>query len=90
MLELLHRSINIGSNGTLAVVTALRLYKLTNNAHRHLVPWFRQTIEIHGVSYSIMHQQFPIQFACGIDFKLGMSIGRFDPVGLMSLSCKPP
>ena len=58
-------------NGTLAVVTALTdnciiVCKLANTAHRYPVPRFRQRIEIHGASYSIMRQQFPIQLAYGV------------------------
>ena len=67
----LNRNIDTSSgwvNGTLAVVTALTdncivVHKLTNTAHRYPVPRFRQRIEIHGASYSIMRQQFPIQLA---------------------------
>ena len=40
--------------------------KLTNSAHRYLVPRFKQKIEIKGASYSIMGQQFPLQLAYGV------------------------
>ena len=68
------RNIDIDScwvNGTLAVVTAqtdncIIVRKLANTAHRYPIPRFRQRIEIHGASYSIMHQQFPIQLAYGV------------------------
>ena len=71
---ILRRNINIGSgwvNGTLAVVVSIHpncivVQKLTNSAHRYLVPRFRQKIEIQGASYSIMRQQFPLQLAYGV------------------------
>lgn len=58
-------------NGILAVVTHLHdnciiVQKLTNPSHRHPIPRFRQRIEVHGASYSIMRQQFPLQLAYGV------------------------
>ena len=55
-------------NGTLAVVTHLHenciiVQKLANPSHRHPIPRFRQRIEVHGASYTIMRQQFPLQLA---------------------------
>ena len=38
----------------------------TNPAHKYPVPRFRQQIEIHGASYSILRQQFPLQLAYGV------------------------
>ena len=70
----LRRNINIDGcwvNGTLAVVTSLHpscivIAKLANPAHKYPVPRFRQRIEIRGASYSILHQQFPLQLAYGV------------------------
>ena len=61
----LRRNINIEINGTLAVVIFFHpsciVAKLANLAHEYPVPRFRQWIEIRGVSYSVIHQQFPVQ-----------------------------
>ena len=70
----LRRNINIDRgwvNGTLAVVTSLHpscivIAKLANPSHKYPVPRFRQRIEIHGASYSILRQQFPVQLAYGV------------------------
>ena len=58
-------------NGTLAVVTSLHpscivIAKLADPAHKYPIPRFRQRIEIHGASYSILCQQFPLQLAYGM------------------------
>ena len=55
-------------NSTLAVVISLHpsyiiIAKLANPAHKYPVSRFRQRIEISGASYSILHQQFPLQLA---------------------------
>ena len=70
----LRRNLDIDSgwvNGTLAVDTALTdncviVRKLTNTSHRYPIPRFRQKIDIHGASYSIMRQQYPLQLAYGV------------------------
>ena len=70
----LRRNMNIEGgwvNGTLAVVTSLHpscvvIAKLANPTHKYPVPRFRQRIEIHGASYSILRQQFPLQLAYGV------------------------
>ena len=58
-------------NGTLAVVTHLHdnciiVQKLSNPSYRHPIPRFRQRIEVHGASYTIMRQQFPLQLAYAV------------------------
>ena len=58
-------------NGTLAVVTHLHdnciiVQKLSNPFHRHPIPRFCQRIEVHGASYTIMRQQFPLQLAYAV------------------------
>ena len=70
----LRRNLNIEGgwvNGTLAVVTSMHpscivVAKLANPAEKYPVPRFRQRIEIHGASYTILRQQFPMQLAYGV------------------------
>ena len=71
---ILRRNLNIEGgwvNGTLAMVTSMHpncivIAKLANPSHKYPVPRFRQRIEIHGASYSILRQQFPLQLAYGV------------------------
>lgn len=71
---ILRRNMNIEGgwvNGTLVVITSLHpscivVAKLANPTHKYPVPRFRQRIEIHGASYSILRQQFSLQLAYGV------------------------
>ena len=46
--------------------SCIAIAKLANPVHKYPVPRFRQHIEICGASYSILHQQFPLQLAYGL------------------------
>lgn len=71
---ILRRNLNIDGgwvNGTLAMITSIHpncivIAKLANQSHKYPVPRFRQRLEIHGASYSILHQQFPLQLAYSV------------------------
>ena len=51
---------------TLVHPSCMVIAKLANPAQKYPVPRFRQRIEIHGASYSVLCQQFPLQLAYGV------------------------